>query len=147
MKKRLAALGLLMSLAATGAVADSQHYATAPTKHEAKRLATASARASAKDLSQCYHPARQVRECLPVDGGFRCRAETSDNARTCRRAGWVNEYAATAKDPGGVYYFAWYRGATYGSSMFDSGLGSRGPYRWWATEASAPPPPPPFPSN
>jgi hypothetical protein len=95
MKKRLVAIGLLLAMAATGAVADTEHYATASTQKEAKQLATAEARATAKDVASCYRPARQVRECQQVEGGFRCRAETSDSYRTCKRAGWVDDYTKT----------------------------------------------------
>lgn len=93
MKTRLIALGILLSLGATGALADGQHYATASTKKEAKRLATAEARATAQVSSSCYKPARQVHECQTIDGGFSCKAETSNDARTCKRAGWVDEHA------------------------------------------------------
>ena len=92
MKKHLIALGLLTALTATEAIADTQHYATASTKKDAKRLATAEARAEAQASSLCFRPARQVRACQQVEGGFRCRADTSDNSLTCRRAGWVNAY-------------------------------------------------------
>lgn len=109
MNKRLVALSLVLSLAAGAAIAaDAQHYGTAPTKKDAKRLATDQAKASAKDLAQCYHPARQVDDCQTVEGGFRCRAETSARYSSCKRAGWVNAYTASSSPP--VSYVGW-RGA------------------------------------
>lgn len=103
MKKRLIALSLFLAFGATTALADGQHYATASTKKGATRLATAEARVVAQASNACYRPARQVRECRAVEGGFSCKAETSVDARTCKRAGWVDEYmntrVAMAYDP------------------------------------------------
>lgn len=96
MKTRIVVIGLLMSMVAGGAFADNLHFATASTKKDAKRIATASARAEAQRDALCYRPARQVGECQAVEGGFRCRADTSADPRQCWRAGWVNKYTATS---------------------------------------------------
>jgi len=90
MKKRLVATGLLMSLAATGAAADNWHLATAPTKKEAMRLATADARVTAQRTHLCYRPAAQIDQCVKVDGGFRCRADSAERVGVCYRRGWVS---------------------------------------------------------
>lgn len=90
MKKRLVAIGLLVSLAATGAAADNRHLATAPTKKEAMRLATADARATALRTHLCYRPAAQIDQCEKVDGGFRCRADSAERVSVCYRRGWVS---------------------------------------------------------
>lgn len=91
-KKRLVVLGLVLAFGATGAIADTrQHYATASTKKEARLLATAEARQIARTSALCFRPAYQVAECQKVDGGFRCRADTSANARVCGHAGWLRE--------------------------------------------------------
>lgn len=146
MLKRLVAISLFAALAATSvASADSQHYATATTKPEARRLATAQARTTAEASSLCFRPARQVRECQSVDGGFRCRADTSDSYRTCKRAGWVNtyvkdNYAAVAFDP-------WRTGGRSAYYPVDSTTRavSSTLYGRYVQPDGGPPPPPPFP--
>ena len=145
MKKRLLAISLLMSLVASGAVADSSHYATASTKTEAKRLATAEARSRAKAESLCYRPARQVRECVAVEGGVRCRADTTNDPRTCRRVGWVNEYT---KDYYAVRWDPWRMSvlSTSTPSIY-SPMPVTTLYGRWVPVGSGPPAPPPFPSN
>lgn len=90
MKKRLVAIGLLISLAATGAAADNWHLATAPTKKEAMRLATADARATALRTRLCYRPAAAIGQCVKVGGGFRCRADSAERVGVCYRRGWVS---------------------------------------------------------
>ena len=97
MKKHLVVFGLLLALGATAAAADTrQHYATASTKKEAKLLATAEARAIARTSALCFRPARQVGLCEMFESGFRCRADSSANARTCRGAGWVTDFSLKA---------------------------------------------------
>ena len=91
MRTRLMAMGLLLALAATGSAADTRHYATASTKKEAKQLATADARAAALGKASCFRPAYQVAQCDKVEDGFRCRADSADNLRACRRSGWVRD--------------------------------------------------------
>lgn len=144
MNKRLVALGALLSLTATGALADSQHYATAPTKKEAKRLATADARAAARNSASCYHPARQVDACTPVDGGFRCRAETSSRYRTCRRAGWVGEFVkddtARLYDPWGLSVRSRYWPVSSSTQMVSTTL-----YGRYVQPDPGPPAPPSYP--
>lgn len=97
MKMRLVVVGLVASLAATGAVAATQqHFATASTKKEAKLLATAEARATVRTSALCFRPTYQVAECQKVEGGFRCRADSADNARLCRRSGWLRDVNGAA---------------------------------------------------
>lgn len=147
MNKRLVALSLLLSLATGAALAaDRQHYATAPTQKEAKRLATTQAKATAKDLAQCYHPARQVNECVAVEGGFRCRAETSAKYSSCKRAGWVNQYTETAYDR--WKYIGW-RDPVAGPWPLDTYRPPTIPsaYGAYASRDPGPPAPPAFPPN
>ena len=145
MNKRLVALSLSLFLAAGSAVADGQHFATAPTQKDAKRLATAQAKATAKDLAQCYHPARQVDDCQAVDGGFRCRAETSARYSSCKRAGWVNEY--TAEPLSRLRYVGW-RDPIAGPWPLDTYRGPVTPaaYGLYLPRDAGPPAPPAFPN-
>jgi hypothetical protein len=128
-KKLFIALGVLMSLAATGAIADSLHYATASTQKEAKRLATADARATARVSALCYRPAHQVDDCAKIDGGYRCRADSSASFSTCRHAGWVHDRNSRS------------------SALADRVLWTSDswPSNPW-TSSSGPPLPPPFPN-
>ncbi|MBO9546095.1 hypothetical protein [Caulobacter sp.] len=144
MDKRLVAFSLLLSLVAGTAVADGQHYATAPTQKDAKRQATAEAKATARQLAQCYHPARQVDDCQAVDGGFRCRAETSARYSSCKRAGWVNEYTAETSR---VRYVGW-RDPIAGPWPLDTYRGPVTPsaYGLYLPRDAGPPPPPAFPN-
>lgn len=146
MKKHFVAMGLLMSLAATGAAADAQHYATASTKQAAKHLATAEAQAIATTSGACYRPARQVRACQPVEGGFRCKAETSNDNRTCRRAGWVNVPSSQA------FALTWANRplASEQASPWtnkDAAVEYSPLYGAIRQASSGPPLPPPFPNN
>jgi hypothetical protein len=133
----------LLSLVATGALADSQHYATASTKKEAKRLATADARATARISALCHRPARQVDECVKVEGGFRCRADSSASFLTCRHAGWVHDESPHPSAWANRVLWAsdswpsnpWSSTSEY-SSLYGRSLSSGGP-----------PLPPPFPNN
>lgn len=147
MSKRLVALSLLLSLAAGAAIAaDGQHYATAPTQKAAKRLATEQARVTAKALAQCYHPARQVNECVAVDSGFRCRAETSARYSSCKRAGWVNEYKITDYDR---WKYANWRSPAYTPWLTESYARPVTPSAYGASlpRDTGPLAPPPFPNN
>jgi len=91
MRTRLVTIGLLMSLAATGAAADNWHLAVAPTKKEAMRLATADARANALRTGLCYRPAARISQCEKVEGGFRCRADSAEGVGACYRYGWLSD--------------------------------------------------------
>ncbi|WP_454761895.1 hypothetical protein [Caulobacter segnis] len=150
MDKRLVAFSLLLSLTAGSAVADGQHYATAPTQKAAKHQATEQAKATAKNLAQCYHPARQVDDCQAVDGGFRCRAETSARYSNCKRAGWVNEY--TAETPSRVRYIGWRNPPTlwpldpWPSNAWRGAI-TNPAYGVYIPRDAGPPPPSPFPTN
>lgn len=147
-KTRLIWVGLVASLTATGAVAATQqHFATASTKKEAKRLATAEARATAQATASCYRPARQVQECQAVDGGFRCKAETSTHYSTCKRVGWVNEYAL---DYTASRYDPWRTNAFTPYSTNIQAAPTSSLYGRWMSSDGGPPaatPFPPSPSN
>jgi hypothetical protein len=146
MKTRIVVIGLLMSMVAGGTIADTWHYATATTKKEARRLATASARDTARNGALCYRPARQVGECQAVEGGFRCRADTSGDPRSCWRAGWVNEYtaASTLLDTRGYTRRRWLH-PVYTPPLFEPGRGVV--LHNGAFSVSPPMAPTPFPAN
>ncbi|PVM90184.1 hypothetical protein [Caulobacter endophyticus] len=92
MKAHVIAIGLALSLAAGGAVASSWHWAKAPTREEAMRLATEKAQAKAKRRGTCFKPAVRVDECQATADGFRCRADSGSDLRACgARVGWVYE--------------------------------------------------------
>lgn len=92
MKAKVIVIGLVMSLAAGGAVASSWHWAKAPTREEAMRLATDKAQASAKRKGTCFKPAVRIDECQAAADGFRCRADSATDLGVCRtRVGWMNE--------------------------------------------------------
>jgi len=92
MKAKVIVIGLAMSLAAGGAVASSWHWAKAPTREEAMRLATDKAQASAKRKGTCFKPAVRVDECQATADGFRCRADSATDLGACGvRIGWVSE--------------------------------------------------------
>ncbi|AYV46847.1 hypothetical protein CFHF_07975 [Caulobacter flavus] len=92
MKARIIAVGLVMSLAAGGAVASSWHWAKAPTREEAMRLATDKAQARAKRKGTCFKPAVRVNDCQATADGFRCRADSASDFRACGvRVDWVYE--------------------------------------------------------
>lgn len=148
MKTRIVVIGAMMSIVASAAFADTLHYATASTKKEAKRLATASARGAARDGALCYRPARQVAECRTVEGGFRCRADTSADPRMCWRAGWVNEYTALSTLRATRLYSGRSRAALfYTPSLFDVGRGSLLINGQFISSPNWPPTPTPFPAN
>ena len=148
MKTRIVMIGLLMSMVAGGAFADTLHYATAATKKEAKRLATASARDTARDGALCYRPARQVGECQAVEGGFRCRADTSADPRMCWRAGWINEYTAASTLHDTRLYSGRARTVLfYTPSPFEVGRGSLLVNGQFISSPNWPPTPTPFPAN
>ncbi|PVM92449.1 hypothetical protein DDF62_04730 [Caulobacter radicis] len=92
MKARIIVIGLAVSLAAGGAVASSWHWAKAPTREEAIRLATDKAQATAKRKGTCFKPAVRVDDCQATADGFRCRADSASDFRACGvRVGWVYE--------------------------------------------------------
>jgi hypothetical protein len=92
MKAKVIVIGLAMSLAAGAAVASSWHWAKAPTREEAMRLATDKAQASAKRKGTCFKPAVRVDECQATADGFRCRADSATELHACGvRVGWVHE--------------------------------------------------------
>jgi hypothetical protein len=100
MKAKVIVIGLAMSLAAGGAIASSWHWAKAPTREEAMRLATDKAQASAKRKGTCFKPAVRVDECQATANGFRCRADSATELQACGvRVGWVHE-PPLAADPG-----------------------------------------------
>jgi hypothetical protein len=148
MKARIVVIGLLMSMVAGGTLADTQHYATASTKKEAKRLATASARDTARDGALCYRPARQVGECQAIEGGFRCRADTSGDPRMCWQVGWVNEYTAASTLRATAPYSRRGRlGLVYTPWPFDVGRDSMLVNGQFISSPNWPPTPTPFPAN
>ncbi|MBI1685733.1 hypothetical protein [Caulobacter hibisci] len=135
MKAHVIAIGLAMSLAAGGAVAGTWHWAEAPTKEEAMRLATSQARAKAWRKASCFKPAAVVDSCRQVADGFRCRASSAADRRGCGdRPGWemalrarparsLASTAATPSYPRASFELPWtlpeptspYTGSLYGA--------------------------------
>lgn len=89
MKAHVIAIGLALSLAATGAIASNWHSPEAPTKEEAMRRATADAEAYARRKGTCFKPAA-AKTCREVAGVYSCRAYSTPDLRGCYAfTGWT----------------------------------------------------------